>query len=86
MDHGFQNDLKHPTLSIDFEIMLKKKITESLNAASRESESDTPDYILAEYLMTCLVAYELAVTMRDVKAGVDQANSAASSKPSSDTV
>lgn len=44
---------------------LKKVIEDAINKASRENESDTPDYILAEYLMDCLIAFETAVKSRD---------------------
>ena len=50
---------------------LKAKITKAINETSREGESSTPDYILGQYLMSCLEAYEKAVTMRDVKSSVD---------------
>jgi hypothetical protein len=43
---------------------LQKELEELLNKDSRENESDTPDYILAEYMMTCLEAYETAVKKR----------------------
>lgn len=32
---------------------------------SRENESDTPDFILAEYMMSCLQAFEAAVKNRE---------------------
>lgn len=37
-----------------------------INRRSMESESDTPDYILAEYLTQCLKAYESAVRARHI--------------------
>jgi len=37
------------------------KLTELLNCTSQENFSDTPDYVLSEYLINCLHAYELAV-------------------------
>lgn len=37
---------------------LQKKIENAINGVSRENVSNTPDFILAEYLMACLVAYE----------------------------
>lgn len=36
-----------------------------LNERSRENESNTPDYILAQYMISCLVAFETAVADRD---------------------
>ncbi len=35
-----------------------------INRHSLENRSDTPDYILAEYLCGCLWSYELAVNKR----------------------
>ena len=37
---------------------LKKDIENAINKASREDISSTADYILAEYLLDCLRAYE----------------------------
>ncbi len=45
--------------------MLKKEIENAINKVSRENESNTPDFILAEYLINCLIAYETAVKSRD---------------------
>jgi len=36
-----------------------------VNCHSRENGSDTPDYLLADYLMGCLRAYEAATAARD---------------------
>ena len=44
---------------------LRKDIEDSINRNSAESGSNTPDFILAEYLMSCLSAYDIAVTSRD---------------------
>lgn len=46
-------------------------IKELLNSHSREQDSDTPDFILAEYLMACLEAFEVGVNRRDVWYGVN---------------
>lgn len=43
---------------------LRIEVEEAINRASRENRSDTPDYILAEYLMRCLDAFEKATNMR----------------------
>jgi hypothetical protein len=43
---------------------LRKKIQAALNSVSAENNSNTPDFILAEYLTDCLVAYDKAVTTR----------------------
>jgi hypothetical protein len=36
-----------------------------LNRFNRESNSDTPDFILADYLQKCLIAFDNAVKWRD---------------------
>lgn len=45
-------------LTIDIEL--------ALNCACIENESDTPDYILAEYLIHCLNAFNQAVNSREI--------------------
>jgi hypothetical protein len=44
---------------------LKNEIRNLINKSSRENESDTPDFILAEFLNSCLLAFESAVINRD---------------------
>lgn len=36
-----------------------------INRYSRENGSNTPDFILADYLAGCLAAYDAALTARD---------------------
>lgn len=36
-----------------------------INAHSKENGSDTPDYVLAEFLIGCLAAFDQAVRIRD---------------------
>lgn len=43
----------------------ENELMQLLNKHSRENMSDTPDYILAQYLNSCLAAYSIAVTQRD---------------------
>ena len=40
---------------------LESEIKGAINRASRELVSGSPDFILAEYLMDCLTAYEKAL-------------------------
>jgi hypothetical protein len=40
---------------------LEKELAGLLNRFSRENPSNTPDFILAQYMMGCLVAFENAV-------------------------
>ncbi len=43
---------------------LNSKLQELLNEYCCENESDTPDYILANYLQSCLSAFDTAVKER----------------------
>ena len=45
---------------------LETEITCLINKCSREEDSNTPDFILAEYLMACLSAFEVASNRREV--------------------
>ena len=44
---------------------LEKGLRELINSENREADSDTPDFILAEYMMGCLDAFELASNKRE---------------------
>ena len=44
---------------------LGERIRQELNKASRENESNTPDHLLAAYLMSCLEAGENLIVSRD---------------------
>jgi len=44
---------------------LKRDIASMLNRHSRENESNTPDFILAEYLLMCLEAFEKTSNRRE---------------------
>jgi len=44
---------------------LQKDITRALNSACAENTSSTPDWILAEYLLGCLVAFDRATQQRE---------------------
>ncbi len=50
---------------------LAEEISALLNRFSRENDSNTPDFILAEYLVACLCAFELASNRREVWYGVE---------------
>ena len=43
----------------------RKKIEGAINSCSRENGSDTPDFILAEFLGDCLEAFDRAVAHRE---------------------
>lgn len=44
---------------------LRKDIEQAINRHSAESGSDTPDFILAEYLEHCLQAFDNATRLRE---------------------
>ena len=43
----------------------REKLTDLINCESRENDSDTPDFILANYLADCLRAYDRALQARE---------------------
>lgn len=43
----------------------RKEIESTINRFSKENGSNTPDFILAQYLVDCLSAYDKAVTARE---------------------
>lgn len=48
-----------------------KDLERLINGYSRENPSNTPDYILAQYLLGCLIAFETAVQQRETWYGRD---------------
>jgi len=48
------------------------ELTDLINSESRENVSDTPDYILAEFMMKCLDAFELASNKRKAWYGIKE--------------
>jgi hypothetical protein len=55
---------------------LRNELSMLLNRASRENASNTPDFILAQYLIGCLEAFETAVQQRETWYGRDARPSA----------
>ena len=45
---------------------LEKELAELLNRHSQENASNTPDFILARYLMACLAAWNTTAHARDL--------------------
>ena len=43
----------------------KKELIHLLNKYSKESDSDTPDYMLAQYIINCLAALTQVTRVRD---------------------
>lgn len=50
---------------------LRQELAEVLNRHNREQCSNTPDFVLAQYLMDCLSAFDYATRARDQWYGVD---------------
>ena len=50
----------------------RQKLEDIINGHSKENGSDTPDFILAEYLTDCLDAFDKAVTRRTYWYGKDE--------------
>ena len=44
---------------------LRERIEHAINSVSAENNSNTPDFILADYLMSCLAAFDRAVQERE---------------------
>ena len=52
------------------ESKLEKDLAGLINSECRENDSNTPDFLLAEFMMKCLDAFELANNKREVWFGV----------------
>jgi hypothetical protein len=50
----------------------RKDIEDAINRNSMENRSNTPDFILAEYLQGCLAIFDLATKKRDKWYGKEQ--------------
>lgn len=49
----------------------REEIENTINRNSKEQASNTPDYILAQYLEACLAAFDVAVQQRETWYGRD---------------
>lgn len=49
---------------------LKKELSDLLNKYSLENESNTPDFLMASFMLQCLSAYHEAVHNRDIWYGI----------------
>lgn len=56
---------------MDRELELKNELETLLNKYSVENGSDTPDFLLAQYILDCILSYQSIVTKRDKWFGVD---------------
>ena len=59
----------------------RDEITVSINRCRAENGSDTPDFILAQYLVDCLRAFDGAVVARERWYGRDKQVATAGSGP-----
>lgn len=50
---------------------LEQDIAAALNRACAENESNTPDFILAQFLLGCLAAFNVATQQRETWYGRD---------------
>lgn len=50
---------------MDGQCDLTKRLEQILNEYSRENKSNTPDFILAQFMMGCLRSFEAATNERD---------------------
>ncbi len=57
---------------IEEKISFKKEFECLINKHSMENGSDTPDFILANYLQNCLIAFDKAVKSRETWYGRDK--------------
>ncbi len=59
------------------ETQFERDLASLLNRYCRENQSDTPDFILAEYLISCLESWNFAVVAREMWYGRQAGNGAA---------
>lgn len=52
---------------------LRQRIQHAINETSAENGSNTPDYVLANFLMGCLTAFDAAVNARHNRAVMQSA-------------
>jgi hypothetical protein len=52
----------------------KRILKQCINQCCMKNGSDTPDYVLTEYLIACLEAFDNAVKKRDVHMGKERIN------------
>ena len=58
----------------------RQELESVINKHSKENESNTPDYILAQYLSGCLAVFNIAVQQREAWYGRDPRPSLAGTK------
>jgi hypothetical protein len=53
----------------EFTVCFESELTNLLNKYSKENESNTPDFLLAEYLSACLENYNRIIQKKEVWLG-----------------
>ncbi len=65
------NDSPEPYVGKKKEESFIEELTSLINRHSMEGASNTPDYILAQYMNSCLLAFDTAVQQRETWHGRD---------------
>ena len=60
---------------MDEHMQFQEELASWLNVRSAENESNTPDFILAQFMQSCLAAFNTAVQQRETWYGRDAAPS-----------
>ena len=64
------NTAEQVELAVDTRMEFANKVEEVINQFSIENKSNTPDYILAEFMVSCLAAFEATSLRREAWFGV----------------
>ena len=59
----------------------REELETLINGCSKENGSNTPDWILAEYLSDCLASFDLATTRREKWYGRNEVDAVCLDKP-----
>ena len=73
MDDKFENELESliNRRSKEMDDKFEKELESLINRHSKENEANTPDFILAQYIAGCLLAFNTAVQQRETWYGRD---------------
>jgi hypothetical protein len=63
------------------QLSLSQRLAGMINEYSLENSSDTPDFVLAEYMLNCLTAFNLATHRREQFYGRECGGSIKNSEP-----
>lgn len=72
--HAFVTAFMREIEELEETTSLERELASVLNKHSAENGSNTPDFILAEYLISCLKAYNVATKSCRAWQGVDYLN------------